>query len=229
MTTGLYCGPVTRVLIVDDDAFTRTMIRRLLTADGLEVVGDAADGDQVLDAVAEHRPDVVLVDLLMHRVGGVEAIARVMALPDPPYCVALTSLNAEDAVVQAVEAGASGFLSKNEDQENLAAHVRSVAGGNGILGTEATTAVLRRMREQADERPNRGAEARAKIALLTDREREIAAFLVDGLGNTQIARRLHLSEETVKVHLAHARAKLGGLNRTQLAVLLALAGLGAAS
>lgn len=204
---------------------TRSLIRRLLTADGLEVVGEADDGDQVLSAVAKYEPDVVLVDLLMHEVGGLEAIGRVMALPDPPYCIALTSLNSEDAVVQAIEAGAAGFLSKNEDQEKLTAHVRNVADGNGTLGTAATTTVLRRMREQADARPDRGAEARAKIALLTDREREIAALLVDGLNTNQIAQRLYLSAETVKVHLAHARAKLGDLNRTQLAVTVALAGL----
>lgn len=204
---------------------TRSLIRRLLTAAGLDVVGEADDGDQVLHAVAEYRPDVVLVDLLMHRVNGVEAIRQVATLPDPPYCVALTSLSTEDAVVQAIEAGAAGFLSKNEDQENLAAHVRSVAVGNGVLGTEATTAVLQRMRERAEDRAGGGVAARTKIAVLTERERDIAAFLVEGLGNTQIAKRLYLSEETIKVHLAQARAKLGLRNRTQLAVLAALAGL----
>lgn len=208
---------------MDDDAYTRTMIRTILAAHGLDVVGEADDGDQVLAAVAEHRPDVVLIDLQMRRVGGVEAIRRVAALPNPPRCVALTGYGSEDAVVQALDAGAAGFLSKDDAPDALAGHVRAVADGRGALGPDAAAAVIRRMTTPGGVPVDRAADAQARIATLTDRERAVA-HLVAGLTNRQIATRLHLSENTVKAHVAHALTTLGLSTRAELAVLAALAG-----
>ncbi|MBD7949738.1 response regulator transcription factor [Oerskovia rustica] len=213
---------MTRVLIVDDDAYTRTMIRTILIAHGLNVVGEADDGDQVLAAVAEHRPDVVLIDLQMRRVGGVEAIRRVAALPNPPRCVALTGYGSEDAVSQALDAGAAGFLSKDDAPDTLAGHVRAVADGGGALCPNAAATVIRRMTTPGGVPVDRAADARARIAALTDRERAVA-HLVAGMTNRQIATRLHLSENTVKAHVAHALTTLGLSTRAEIAVLAALA------
>src|SRR5690606_8002301 len=165
LTTGdvrprAYRMTVTRVLIVDDDSFARTMICSILTAQQIEVVGEASDGDEVPAAVAEHRPDIVLVDLQMRRVDGVEAIRRNAALPGAPRFVALTGYGTEDAVLRAIQAGAAGFLSKDDDPATLAGHLRAVAEGGGALGPDAAALVIQRM-TTAPETHDRVAEARA--------------------------------------------------------------------
>lgn len=213
---------VTRVLIVDDDSYARTMIRSILAAQGIEVVGEAADGDEVPAAVAEHRPDIVLVDLQMRRVDGVEAIRRNAALPGAPRFVALTGYGNEDAVVQALQAGAAGFLSKDDDPGTLVTHLRAVADGGGALGPDAAALVIQRM--TTPEGQNRAAAARTQLQVLTDREREVAA-LVAGYTNQQIGTRLGMSDNTVKAHVTRALTKLGMNNRAELAVLADRAGL----
>ncbi|MCP2264392.1 two component transcriptional regulator, LuxR family [Promicromonospora thailandica] len=213
---------VTRVLIVDDDSFARTMIRTILAAQGIDVVGEAADGDEVPAAVAEHRPDIVLVDLQMRRVDGVEAIRRNASLPGAPRFVALTGYGNEDAVVQALRAGAAGFLSKDDDPSTLATHLRAVADGGGALGPDAAALVIQRM--TTPEGQDRAAAARTQLQLLTEREREVAA-LVAGYTNQQIGTRLGMSDNTVKAHVTRALTKLGMNNRAELAVLADRAGL----
>jgi DNA-binding NarL/FixJ family response regulator len=214
---------VTRVLIVDDDSFARTMIRTILTAQEIEVVGEAGDGDEVPTAIAEHRPDIVLVDLQMRRVDGVEAIRRNAARPGAPRFVALTGYGNEDAVVRALQAGAAGFLSKDDDPGTLASHLRAVADGGGALGPEAAALVIQRMTTTPGSQ-DRAAVARARLDALTDRERAVAA-LVAGYTNQQIATRLGMSGNTVKAHVTRALTKLGMASRAELAVLADRAGL----
>lgn len=209
---------MTKVLIVDDDAFARSMIRSILTAQGIDVVGEADDGDQVIDAIARHRPDVVLVDLQMRRVDGVEAIRRNASRPGAPRFVALTGFGTEDAVVQALEAGAVGFLSKDDDPTALANHVRAVADGGGALGPGAATTVIQRM-SGAAKVPDRTAEARARMAKLSEREREVAV-LIAGRTNRLIARQLNISENTVKAHITGIMTKLDLESRDQIAVMV---------
>ena len=209
---------------MDDDSYARKMIRTILTAQGLEVVGEADDGDQVLPAIAEHRPDVVLIDLQMRRIGGVEAIRQVAALANGPRCVALTGFGTEDAIVQALGAGAAGFLSKDDGPETLAGHLRAVATGGGALGPDAAAAIIRRL--TSSNAPNdRRADALAKLTVLTDKERTVAGCLVGGMTNGQIAPRLHMSENTVKAHITRALTKLDLSSRTELGILADRAGL----
>jgi len=214
---------VTRVLIVDDDSFARTMICSILTAQQIEVVGEASDGDEVPAAVAEHRPDIVLVDLQMRRVDGVEAIRRNAALPGAPRFVALTGYGTEDAVLRAIQAGAAGFLSKDDDPATLAGHLRAVAEGGGALGPDAAALVIQRM-TTAPETHDRVAEARARLEELTERERTVAAH-VAAWTNQQIGTRLGMSENTVKAHVTRSLTKLGLTSRAELAVLADRAGL----
>jgi DNA-binding NarL/FixJ family response regulator len=209
---------VTKVLIVDDDALARSMIRTILTGQGIEVVAEADDGDQVPDAVARHRPDVVLVDLQMHRVDGVEAIRRNASRPGAPRFVALTGFGTEDAIVQALEAGAVGFLFKDDDPAVLANHVRAVADGGSALGSGAATAVIQRI-SGAPKVPDRAAEARARMAKLSEREQEVA-FLIAGRTNRVIARHLNISENTVKAHITGIMTKLDLESRDQIAVIV---------
>ncbi|MBE1877567.1 response regulator [Myceligenerans pegani] len=209
---------MTKVLIVDDDAFARTMIHSILTAKGIDVVGEADDGDQVPHAIARHRPDVVLIDLQMRRVDGVEAIRRNASCPGAPRFVALTGFGSRDAVVKALEAGAVGFLGKDDDPDALAGHVRAVADGAAALGPSAATTVIQRI-SGAPGVSDRKAEALAQMAQLTEREREVAA-LVAGRTNRLIARYMNLSENTVKVHLSSIMTKLGLESRDQIAVIV---------
>ena len=209
---------MTKVLIVDDDALARSMIRTILAGQGIEVVAEADDGDQVPDAVARYRPDVVLVDLQMHRVDGVEAIRRNASRPGAPRFIALTGFGTEDAIVQALEAGAAGFLSKDDDPTVLANHVRAVAGGGGALGPGVATTVIQRISGTAKV-PDRAAEARARMAKLSEREREVAA-LVAGRTNRLISRALNISEHTVKAHITGIMAKLDLGSRDQIAVIV---------
>lgn len=216
---------MTRVLVVDDDALVRTLLRTILEQQGLDVVGLASDGDEVVAAVQAHHPDVVLMDLRMARVSGVEATAALQRLPEPPAVVALTSFDAQDAVLAALHAGARGYLAKDSAPEQIADAVRSVAAGGSRLSDRASRAVVDHLTADVDGR--RRADALARLDVLTDREREIAAAAATGLSNSAIAARTFCSEATVKTHLTRAMTKLGLQNRVQLATLVDRAGLAA--
>lgn len=218
---------MTKVLIVDDDPLVRELVRTVLTSQGLDVVGEADDGDQVLPAIAEHRPDVVLIDLEMRRVGGIEAIRQVAALRDGPRCVALTNFGDDDAVTGALAAGAAGFLAKDDGPTTLAAHLQAVAAGGGALGPGAAASVIRRLRSPDSQAPNHRSEARARLSVLTEKERAVAR-LVAGLTNAQIATRLLMSENTVKSHVGSILAKLCVGTRAEVAVMVDRAGIDAA-
>ncbi|MFB8229917.1 response regulator [Cellulosimicrobium sp. NPDC055967] len=210
-----------RVMVVDDDAMVRRLLRTILQASGLDVVAEAADGDQVVTAVQAHHPDVVLMDLRMPRVDGVVATRAVRALPDPPGVIAMTSFDTEQIILDAVRAGADGFLAKDAEPAEIVAAVRAVAGGGGALSPRAAKTMITQVGADPGAATRRVAGER--LAALTERELDVARLLVEGLSNGEIAGRLYLGEATVKTHLSSACAKVGVANRTQLAIVVAQA------
>jgi DNA-binding NarL/FixJ family response regulator len=214
---------MTRILLVDDDPIVRSLLAQVLAPHGVDVVAQADDGDEVVTQVQTHHPQVVLMDLHMRRMDGVQATAAVRRLPHPPGVVALTSLDTDDVVLRAVQAGASGFLDKTADPEDIAKAVHQVADGQGALGPRAARVLAEHLAQDPDARRRR--DARARLATLTEKERELAVEVATGAANAEIARRTFMSETTVKAHLTHALTKLGLANRTELAVLVAQAGI----
>lgn len=211
-----------RVLVVDDDALVRTLLTRILEAQGVRVVGQAGDGDEVLDAVRRTGPDVVLMDLRMERVSGLDATRALALQPDPPGVLALTSFDTKSSVLDAVDAGVAGFLAKDAAPEEIVEAVNMVASGEGALSSRAAKFVLEEMR--GTERPREARATRRMMRSLSTREMEAANLVTQGLSNQQIAKRMHVGEATVKTHLAGAMNKLGADNRVQLAVALTRAG-----
>lgn len=220
-------GPMSRphrVLLVDDDAMVRTGLRLILqSADDVEVVAEASDGDEVVPAVQAHAPDVVLMDLRMARMDGVAATQAVRALVDPPQVVVLTSWDVDDAVLRSLVAGAAGFLLKSAGPTEIVGAVRAVAAGDAVLSPQSTRRVLDHISRESCAAERRKAEDLA--VALSEREREVTVAVGQGLGNAEIARQLYVSEATVKTHLAAAQGKLGARNRVEVAVLAERAGL----
>jgi DNA-binding NarL/FixJ family response regulator len=204
-------------MIVDDDTMVRQFLRQILTARGLEVVAEASDGDEVVTAVQAHRPDVVLMDLRMARVDGIRATTAVAALPSAPGVVAMTSFDTESTILDAVHAGAAGFLAKDAGPDELVGAVVAVAAGDGALSPRAARVVMEQVAAAPTARGRQ--DARSALAELTDRERQIADGVAAGLTNAEIAAQLFLGEATVKTHLSKACQKLG-VNRVQLALLV---------
>lgn len=203
-----------RVLIVDDDPLVLSGLRMLLAGDpAIEVVGDASDGDLVAGAVAENRPDVVLLDVRMPRIDGIRALRAMQSRPGPhPAVVMLTTFGAEPIVLDALRAGASGFLLKHSPPDRIVAAVHSAANGEATV----SPAVLRQLIDRvASAAPVSGDD---ELATLNDREREVALAVADGLGNAEIAELLFVSVGSVKAHVSSALAKLGLDNRVQLAI-----------
>jgi DNA-binding NarL/FixJ family response regulator len=213
-----------RVLVVDDDPMVRRLLRTILRPDDVEVVAEAADGDEAVTAVHAHHPDVVLMDLRMPRVDGIRATATLAALPDPPGVVAMTSFDTESAILDAVHAGAAGFLAKDSSPSDIVAAVRAVAAGDGWLSARAARTVMTQV--SADPAASGRRDAQEKVRTLTERELEIARAVAEGLSNAEIARRVFVSEATVKTHLGRAMDKVGVGSRVQLAVLVDRAGVG---
>jgi DNA-binding NarL/FixJ family response regulator len=211
-----------RVLLVDDDPLVRTLLALILQAQGIAVVAQVGDGDEVVPAVQAHHPDVVVMDLRMERRSGIDATRDVKALPSPPGVLAMTSFDSDPSILDAVEAGADGFLTKDSGPEEIVAAVRQVAAGDGALSPRAARVVMGQVRG-ADQGAGR-ADARRRLAGLTERERQVAFALQDGSSNSEIGRALHLGEGTVKTHLAAALSKTGTANRVELAVLVTIAG-----
>lgn len=209
----------TRVLIVDDDPLVRSGLTLILGgAPDLDVVGEAADGVEAIAAVRSLRPAVVLMDLRMPRMDGLAATRELVALPDAPLVVVLTTFDVDDAVVRALEAGASGFLLKDTPPPDLVDAVRRAAAGEPMLSPTATRRLIERVTGGAD--AARRGRARDRVALLTEREREVALAVGRGLGNAEIAGELHLSVATVKAHVGRLFTKLGVENRVQIALVV---------
>jgi DNA-binding NarL/FixJ family response regulator len=205
------------VLLVDDEPLVRAGLRALLEQQGLTVVGEAADGAEVLPAVRRTAPDVVLMDVRMPGTDGIEATRQlVAALAEPPKVLVVTTFDNDDYVHEALLAGASGFILKRARKEELAHAVRTVAAGESLLFPEA-------IRRLVSARPPGGAHARA-AKTLTRREAEVLRLIATGLSNQDIAAALVISLETVKTHVGNIFGKLGAGNRSQAVVIAYEAG-----
>ncbi|MFJ8704357.1 response regulator transcription factor [Streptomyces ardesiacus] len=213
-----------RLLLVDDDPLVRAGLALMLGgADDVQIVGEAADGDEVGPLVDRTRPDVVLMDIRMPVVDGLTATERLRARADAPQVVVLTTFHADEQVLRALRAGAAGFVLKDTPPAEILDAVRRVAAGDPVL----SPAVTRRLMERAagagpDTRRTR---ARARVDTLNDREREVAVAVGRGLANAEIAAHLFMSVATVKAHVSRVLAKLGLNNRVQIALLTYDAGL----
>ena len=213
-----------RVLLVDDEELVRFGLRTVLEAAGdVDVVGEAGDGAAAVAAARELRPDVVLTDIRMPGTDGLTATREILALPDPPQVAVLTTFHVDEYVYAALAAGAAGFLLKDTPPRQIAAAVRAVADGTATL-SPAVTATL--ISSYVDRRAApRRAQALTRVATLSDREREVLALLGSGGSNAELARRLFVSEATVKTYVSRLLTKLDLTNRTQAAILAHEAGL----
>jgi DNA-binding NarL/FixJ family response regulator len=220
-------GPI-RILLVDDHAMVRRGMRDFLGLhDDLAIVGEAADGAEAIELAQRLRPDVVVMDLVMPGIDGVEATARIKADLPETEIVALTSFIEEERIVAAIEAGASGFLLKDAEADDLAAAIRAARAGEAHLAPAVAGVVARRMRAGSADRDG-GAGTRDAIASLTAREREVLTGVARGLTNRAIADELGITERTARTHVSNVLAKLGLASRTQAALFAVEHGLGRA-
>ncbi|MFI0468490.1 response regulator [Saccharopolyspora sp. 5N102] len=211
-----------RVLVVDDEALVRAGLRMILEpAANVEVVGEAGDGGEAITAVAKHRPDVVLMDVRMPGMDGLTALRELRRSPAPPRVIMLTTFDLDDYVHTALRNGAAGFLLKDTSPRDLANAVRIIAEGSAMLTPSITKRLLDTFAEL--ESPA-AAEARQRLAALTEREGAVVRAVARGLSNAEVGAELAMSEGTVKVHVSRALAKLNLSNRVQLALLVRDAG-----
>ncbi|MFG2968266.1 response regulator [Streptomyces sp. NPDC048288] len=203
-----------RVLIADDQTLIRTGFRLILTARGIEVAGEAADGVEAVALARDRKPDVVLMDIRMPAMDGLEATRRILA--EAPHCrvLILTTFDLDRYVYEALALGASGFLLKDVTPEHLAAAVRLVGTGDALLAPQITRRLVERYAAQHQDPP-----VPADLAALTPRERQVLTLMGRGLSNTELAAELTLSEATVKSHVARIFAKLNLRDRAQAVVL----------
>jgi DNA-binding NarL/FixJ family response regulator len=213
-----------RVLIVDDDPLVRSGLGLILGgAKSVEVVAQAANGRQGLAAMAEHRPDVVLMDIRMPVMDGIEATTAAVAGSDPPKVIVLTTFDADDYVLRALAAGASGFLLKDTAPEAIVDAVHKVAAGEPMLSPSVTTTLIQQVTTQRS--PERSRAAQERLDRLTEREHDVALAVGRGLSNAEIAGELYLSVPTVKAHIGRLFTKLEVDNRVQIALCVHDAGL----
>jgi DNA-binding NarL/FixJ family response regulator len=212
-----------RVLIADDQALVRSGFRKLLEAEaGIEVVAEAADGLEAIEKARLHRPHVVLMDIRMPRLDGLQAAARIVAATSPsPRILMLTTYDLDEYIFEALKAGASGFLLKDSPAEELVAAIQVVAAGEALLAPSVT----RRLIEAFISVPRVSPEARVQLDGLTARETEVLHLVARGLSNAEIAAELHLGEATVKSHVGNLLMKLGLRDRVQAVVLAYESGL----
>ena len=215
-----------RVLIVDDEPLIRSGFRFVLGIDAtIDVIGEAADGASAVELVRAHRPDVVLMDVRMPGVGGAEATALIVAQSNSKV-LAMTSIDTEDQLIRMLIAGASGYLLKDEAPDRIIDAVRRTARGETFVSGRSTAQLIRQAVENEGGAGRRAATER--VAVLTEREREVAQGVAQGSTNQEIGAALHISAGTVKTHLEQVFMKLGVRNRVQVGVLLERAGLGPA-
>jgi len=208
-----------RVLLVDDEDLVRIGLRMVLGADpAVEVVGEAADGQEALRLVASTQPDVVLMDIRMPRLDGLEALRRLRPAAPDVAVVVLTTFDTDDMVVTALREGATGFLLKNTPPADLLAAVHAAAEGRPMLSPSVTAQLIAAVTHGPDRETAQ--DARRRLAALTERETEVAEAVARGLSNQGIAAELFMSVGTVKTHIGHLFDKLGVDNRVQVALLV---------
>lgn len=213
-----------RVLLVDDDPLVRSGLGIMLGgAPDIRVVAGAADGSEVLDQVDRHRPHLVLMDIRMHKVDGLSAARSLLSRPNPPQVIVLTTFDADRYVLEALRAGASGYLLKDTPPEEIVAAIRNARRGLPVLSPEVTRRLIARAADTDEDR--RRSEALARLASLSEREREVAVAIARGLSNSEIAHRLCFSLSTIKTHTSRLFAKLDLGNRVQVAIIVHEAGL----
>jgi DNA-binding NarL/FixJ family response regulator len=213
-----------RVVIVDDDALVRSGLVLILggVAD-IEVVGQAVDGRDGVASVRDNQPDIVLMDIRMPRMNGLEATEQIQSWDSPPKVIVLTTFDADDYVTRALGAGASGFLLKDTAPADIIEAIRRVADGDPMLSPSVTTRLIAQVTAGAG--PDRARSAKERLARLTARELEVAVAVGQGLSNAEIAASLYLSVPTVKAHIGRLFAKLEVDNRVQIAICVHDAGL----
>ena len=209
-----------RVLVADDQALVRSGLRMILKSDpGVEVVAEAADGSEAVTLARELRPDVVLMDVRMPKLDGIEATRRLLREPEPPRVLVLTTFDLDEYVFGALRVGASGFLLKDAPEEQLLAAIRIVLDGSSTFAPAVTARLVERFASAGEiVRP-------PQLDELTPRELDVLTFLARGLTNAEIAAELVVSEHTVKTHVAHVLQKLGLRDRTQAVILAYESGL----
>lgn len=210
----------TRLILIDDDALVRAGLGMILggTSSQFEIVGEGSDGAEAVGLVEAHRPDIVLMDIRMPHVDGIEATRGVLALPDPPRVVMLTTFDSDDLVLEALRAGAHGFLLKDTPPAEMVELLTQVADGERALSPRVLGSVIRAATSNTVDA--REIAARQALDSLAAREREVAVEVGRGLSNAEIAARLHQSTATVKAALTRVLVKLGCSNRTQVAIIV---------
>ena len=206
-----------RVLLVDDQQLVRTGFRMILAdEEDIEVVGEASNGSEAVEVAGKIRPDVVVMDIRMPVMDGVEATSRLGEAVDPPRVLVLTTFDADNHVVEALRAGASGFLLKDVPPDEFVRALRIVAAGEALIAPSVTRRLLDRFAKLSVPADEAYAE---RLRQLTEREREVLKLVAQGLSNREIAERLVLAEPTVKTHVSHLLLKLDLRDRAQLVVL----------
>src|SRR5215471_3491015 len=221
MTTDPEQAP--RVVIADDQALVRGGFRLILNTAGIPVVAEAADGKEAITAVLKHRPDVVLMDIRMPGLDGLEATRQILAADETARVLILTTFDLDDYVYEALRAGASGFVLKDEPPEQLIAAVRTIAAGDALLSPTVTKRVIRQFTRIPRPTPPK------EFDELTTREQEVFRLIANGLSNTEIARQLYISDTTVKTHITHILQKLNLRDRVQAVVLAYQTGISSAN
>jgi len=209
-----------RVLVADDQSMVRAGFRMLLSGEeDIDVVAEASDGLEAIEKAARFRPAVVLMDIRMPELDGLEATRRILAADDAARILILTTFDLDEYVYEALRGGASGFVLKDDPPEQLLAAIRTVAGGDALLSPTVTKRVIKQFTHLA--RP----EPPTELDELTTREREILCLIAGGLSNAEIGRQLYISETTVKTHVTHILQKLNLRDRVQAVVLAYQTGL----
>lgn len=209
-----------RVALVDDDALIREGLRMILDqADGIEVIATGSDGRQAVQIAREEHPDLMLVDVRMPNLDGIEATRQITAHPDAPRIIILTTFELDEYVFQALRAGASGFLLKRTEPAKLVEAIRVVAAGEALLSPSVT----RRLIDEFSKRP--ASVSPERLSELTEREHEVLVCIAKGLSNQELAEQLFIADNTVKTHVKRILTKLGARDRAQAIVIAYESGL----
>jgi DNA-binding NarL/FixJ family response regulator len=204
---------VIRVVVADDQPLVRTGLRMILTAEpDIEIVAEASNGIEAVAAAADHEPDVILIDVRMPEMDGIDATRLITAVAEPPRVLVLTTFDLDEIVYDALRAGASGFLLKDAPPDDLVAAVRTVARGDALLAPSVTRRLIAEFTSRKRPRPE------AALPTLSQRETEVLKLVARGMSNAEIARELYLGEATVKTHVGSLLAKLQCRDRVQAVV-----------